>query len=80
MALLEVNDLTVNFYTQDGVVNAVDGLSYRVERGEKFGVVGESGAGKSVTALSLLRLIDRPGRIESGEIIFDGQDVLELSE
>ena len=80
MALLEVRDLTVNFYTEEGVVTAADDLSYQVERGEKFGVVGESGAGKSVTALSLLRLIENPGVIESGEILFDGEDVLEMSE
>ncbi|MFU8868787.1 ABC transporter ATP-binding protein [Natronococcus sp.] len=80
MALLEVNDLTVKFYTQEGVVTAVDDLSYRIERGEKFGVVGESGAGKSVTALSLMRLIESPGRIESGEILFKGEDLLEMSE
>ncbi|MFP8957578.1 ABC transporter ATP-binding protein [Natrialbaceae archaeon A-CW3] len=80
MALLEVEDLTVNFYTAEGVVTAVDELSYQIERGEKFGVVGESGAGKSVTALSLLRLIESPGVIESGEIRFDGEDILEMSE
>jgi peptide/nickel transport system ATP-binding protein len=80
MALLEVNDLTVEFYTEEGVVTAVDGLSYRIERGEKFGVVGESGAGKSVTALSLMRLIESPGRIASGEVLFKGRDVLEMSE
>ncbi len=80
MALLEVNDLTVRFYTQEGVVTAVDGLSYQVERGEMFGVVGESGAGKSVTGLSLMRLIESPGQIESGEILFKGENVLEMSE
>jgi peptide/nickel transport system ATP-binding protein len=80
MTLLEVNDLTVNFYTEEGVVTAVDGLSYRIDRGEKFGVVGESGAGKSVTALSLMRLIESPGVIESGEIIFDGRDIMEMTE
>ncbi|WP_255169557.1 ABC transporter ATP-binding protein [Natrononativus amylolyticus] len=80
MTLLEVNDLTVRFYTQEGVVNAVDGLSYSIESGEKFGVVGESGAGKSVTALSLMRLIENPGRIESGEILFKGRNILEMSE
>lgn len=80
MALLEVEDLTVNFYTQDGVVNAVDNLSYTIDNGEKFGVVGESGAGKSVTALSLMRLIDSPGQIESGEIRFKGEDLLSMSE
>jgi len=80
MALLEVDDLTVKFYTEEGVVTAVDDLSYRVERGEKFGIVGESGAGKSVTALSLLRLIRNPGVIESGSIRFDGRDILEMTD
>ena len=80
MALLEVEDLTVRFYTQEGVVTAVDGLSYRIDSGEKFGVVGESGAGKSVTALSVLRLIESPGRIESGEVRFKGENLLEMSE
>jgi peptide/nickel transport system ATP-binding protein len=80
MALLDVEDLTVNFYTEDGVVTAVDGLSYGVDYGEKFGMVGESGAGKSVTALSLMRLIEEPGRIESGEIRFKGEDILSMDE
>ncbi len=80
MALLEVNDLTVEFYTEAGVVTAVDDLSYRIERGETFGVVGESGAGKSTTALALMRLIEIPGRIASGEIRFKGEDVLGMSE
>ncbi|MFY4812896.1 ABC transporter ATP-binding protein [Haloarcula sp. AONF1] len=80
MALLEVEDLTVKFYTEEGVVTAVDDLSFRIERGEKFGVVGESGAGKSVTALSVMRLIEEPGRIESGTVRFDGEDLMEMSE
>ncbi|KYH25894.1 putative ABC transporter ATP-binding protein [Halalkalicoccus paucihalophilus] len=80
MALLEIEDLTVEFYTEEGVVTAVEDLSYRIERGEKFGVVGESGAGKSVTALSVMRLIESPGRIASGEIRFKGEDVLGMSE
>ncbi len=80
MALLEVEDLEVRFYTEDGVVNAVDGVSYRIERGEKFGVVGESGAGKSVTALSVMRLIDNPGQIEGGEIRFKGENLLDMDE
>jgi peptide/nickel transport system ATP-binding protein len=80
MALLEVEDLTVEFYTEDGVVTACDGLSYHIDRGEKFGVVGESGAGKSVTALSLMRLIDSPGRIVEGEIRFKGENILEMTE
>jgi peptide/nickel transport system ATP-binding protein len=80
MALLEVENLTVEFYTEDGVVTAADGLSYTVDRGEKFGVVGESGAGKSVTALSLIRLIESPGRIVEGSIRFKGEDIMEMSE
>jgi peptide/nickel transport system ATP-binding protein len=80
MALLEVEDLTVKFYTEEGVVTAVDDLSYRVESGEKYGVVGESGAGKSVTALALMRLVENPGVIESGTVRFKGRDLLELSE
>jgi peptide/nickel transport system ATP-binding protein len=80
MALLEVDALTVEFYTEDGVVTAADELSFTVESGEKFGVVGESGAGKSVTALSLMRLIEEPGRITDGEIRFNGEDILEMSE
>lgn len=80
MALLEVRDLTVEFYTEEGVVTAVDGLSYQIEAGEKLGVVGESGAGKSVASMALLRLIEGPGEIVSGEIIFDGQNLLQLSE
>lgn len=79
MALLEVEDLRVRFYTEAGVVTAVDGVSYRIERGETFGVVGESGAGKSVASLALMRLIDDPGVIQSGEIRFKGQNILELS-
>ncbi|MGM0591673.1 MAG: ABC transporter ATP-binding protein [Halobacteriota archaeon] len=80
MALLEVSDLRTRFYTDEGVVTAVDGISYRIERGERFGVVGESGAGKSVAALSVLGLVDSPGRIESGEIRFKGENLLEASE
>src|SRR6056297_3632948 len=80
MALIEVEDLNVRFYTEDGVVKAVNDLSYQIESGETFGVVGESGAGKSVTALSLMRLIEDPGRIESGEILFKGEDLLEMSD
>ncbi|MFC5133278.1 MULTISPECIES: ABC transporter ATP-binding protein [Haloferacaceae] len=79
-AVLEVEDLTVRFYTEEGVVTAVDGLSYRIEAGETFGVVGESGAGKSVAALSVLGLIDSPGRIEGGEVRFEGEDLLSMDE
>ena len=81
MALLEVNDLRTYFYTQEGVVKAVDGTSYSVEEGETLGLVGESGCGKSVSALSILRLIPTPpGKIVSGEIMFQGRDLLKLDE
>ena len=77
MRLLEVENLTVNFYTPEGVVRAVDGLSYQIDQGERFGVVGESGAGKSVSGLSLLRLIENPGQIERGSIRFFEADAIE---
>ncbi len=80
MALLEVEDLNVRFYTEDGVVRATNNLSYEVEAGERFGVVGESGAGKSVSSLAVMRLIEEPGLIESGEIRFNGQDLLALDD
>jgi len=77
--LLEVKDLATYFYTFEGVVKAVDGVSYEVEEGETLGLVGESGCGKSVSALSLMRLIpDPPGKIVQGEINFEGEDVLKL--
>ena len=76
--LLEVNGLRTSFYTRDGVVHAVDGINFHVNAGEIMGLVGESGCGKSVTSLSILRLVARPGRIEAGEILFDGQNLLNL--
>ena len=79
--VLEVDDLQTHFFTEDGVVKAVDGVSYEVRRGETLGVVGESGCGKSVTALSILRLVaDPPGRIVGGAIRFEGGNLLDLSE
>src|ERR1044071_6538875 len=79
--LLEVKDLRTYFETEDGVVKAVDGISFSLKRGETLGIVGESGSGKSVTNLSIIRLIPNPpGKIVSGEIIFSGQDVLLLPE
>ena len=78
--LLEVKGLKTSFYTRDGVVRAVDGIDFHVDRGEIMGLVGESGCGKSVTSLSILRLVARPGRIDAGEILFDGQDLLTLSD
>ncbi|MCB1742564.1 MAG: ABC transporter ATP-binding protein, partial [Gammaproteobacteria bacterium] len=79
--ILEVDDLHTHFFTQEGVVRAVDGVSYTVNSGETLGVVGESGCGKSVTALSILRLVaNPPGRIVSGEIRLAGTNLLSLSE
>ena len=79
--LLEVKDLRTQFFTQDGVVKAVNGVSFALNEGEALGLVGESGCGKSVSALSLMRLIPQPpGRIVSGEVHFDGRDLLKLKE
>src|SRR5258706_2388959 len=79
--LLEVDGLKTWFFTRDGVVRAVDGVSFSVLPGETLAIVGESGCGKSVTALSVLRLIATPpGRIVSGSIRFAGRDLLGLSE
>ena len=78
--LLVVDDIRTHFFTDDGVVKAVDGVSYRVHMGEVFGLVGESGCGKSVSALSLLRLIDPPGRIIDGKVTFRGQELGPLTE
>lgn len=77
--LLEVKDLKTSFYTFEGVVKAVDGITYEVDEGETLGLVGESGCGKSVSALSLMRLIpDPPGKITDGEILFEGEDILKI--
>ena len=79
--ILEVKDLKTYFYTDDGEVRAVDGLTYSVKRGENVGIVGESACGKSVSALSIMRLIPYPpGIIVGGEIIFNGQDLLQVSD
>lgn len=79
--LLEVKDLRTYFFTQEGVVKAVDGISYELNEGETLGIVGESGCGKSVHALSIMRLIPwPPGKIMSGEVIFDGEDLLKLDD
>jgi oligopeptide/dipeptide ABC transporter ATP-binding protein len=79
--LLEVKNLQTQFLTSAGVVRAVDGVSYDVDEGETVALVGESGCGKSVSALSIMRLVDEPaGRIVSGEILFKGRDLLKLSE
>ena len=79
--LLEVHNLSTHFFTRDGVVHAVDDVSFELDYGETLGLVGESGCGKSVTALSLTRLVPNPpGKIIDGEVIFDGINVLKLSE
>jgi oligopeptide/dipeptide ABC transporter ATP-binding protein len=78
--LLEIKNLKTYFYTEDGVVKAVDGVDLVVYPGEVLGLVGESGCGKSVSFLSVMRLISQPGKITAGEIIFDGQDLLKLTE
>ncbi|MDP6452558.1 MAG: ABC transporter ATP-binding protein [SAR202 cluster bacterium] len=79
--LLEVKDLATHFFTQDGVVKAVDGITYDLEEGEVLGVVGESGCGKSVHALSIMRLVaNPPGRTVGGEIIFEGEDLLKMDD
>src|SRR5450432_3816009 len=80
-SLLRVRDLVTSFRTDQGTMRAVDGVSFDVEEGTTVGVVGESGCGKSVTSLSILRLIPTPpGNIESGSIEFRGKNLLELSE
>jgi len=78
--LLEVKDLKTRFFTQDGVVHAVNGISYTLDEGETLGIVGESGCGKSVSVLSVMRLIpEPPGRIVGGEVLLEGQDLLKMS-
>ena len=78
--LLEVENLETQFPTRAGIVRAVDDVSFYIDKGELLGVVGESGCGKSITALSIMRLISPPGRIVAGEIRFEGQDLLKFSE
>jgi len=79
--ILELQDLEVKFHTLDGVVHAVNGVSYTLEEGQTLGVVGESGCGKSVSVLSVMRLIpDPPGKISGGRILFHGENLLEYEE
>src|SRR5512146_1704555 len=80
MALLEVDDLRTYFKTRSGDVHAVDGVSFSIERGKTLGIVGESGCGKSVTALSIMGLLVSTARIVSGTIDFEGRDLTRLSE
>ena len=77
--LLEVKDLRTSFFTDEGEVKAVNGVSFFVPAGKTLGIVGESGSGKSITALSILRLIQTPGKIIGGEILFEGQDLLKMN-
>jgi len=77
--LLEVRDLKTHFFTREGVVHAVDGISYSLDKGKTLGIVGESGCGKSVSALSLMRLVpDPPGKIVDGSIMFEGKDIVTM--
>jgi ABC-type dipeptide/oligopeptide/nickel transport system ATPase component len=79
--LLEVRDLRTHFFTREGVVRAVDGVSFAVDRGQTLGIVGESGCGKSVTALSIMGLVPKPpARIVGGEVLFEGRDLTLLGE
>lgn len=76
--LLEVKDLKTYFYTKDGVIKSVDGISFNVQKGETFGLVGESGCGKSQTCRSILKLIKQPGKIVGGEILYHGEDIIKM--
>jgi oligopeptide/dipeptide ABC transporter ATP-binding protein len=78
--IISVKDLVTYFFTEAGVVKAVDGVSFSIGEGESVGLVGESGSGKTVTALTILGIVQRPGRIVSGEIFYKGQNILSLSE
>ena len=79
--LLQIRNLATHFYTDRGVLKAVDGINYDINEGETLGIVGESGCGKSVSALSIMRLIpDPPGKIVDGEVIFEGNDLLHISD
>src|SRR6185312_15908528 len=77
--LLDVRDLKVTFRTEDGLVKAVDGLTFSVRKGEVLGIVGESGSGKSVTMMSVMRLITDPNAIFEGQVIYKGRDIMKLS-
>ena len=79
--VLEVNDLHPYFFNRRGITKAVDGVSFSIREGETLGIVGESGCGKTMTDLSLLRLVPKPvARIVSGEVILDGEDLVQISE
>ena len=78
-ALLQVKNLHTVFPTESGVVQAVNGISFNLERGKVLGIVGESGSGKSVTAYSILRILDNPGKITNGSVLFENQDIVKMS-
>ena len=78
--LLEVKQLQTHFYTRSGIAKAVEGVSFSLDEGETLGLVGESGCGKSVTSLSIMRLIDHPGKIVGGEVLFKGEDILDMDQ
>ncbi|MDD5495898.1 MAG: ABC transporter ATP-binding protein [Candidatus Omnitrophica bacterium] len=78
--ILEVRGLKVHFDSPHGLVKAVDGINFDIRRGETFGLVGESGSGKTLTALSIMKLVAAPGRIAGGEVLFNGADILKMSE
>src|SRR5436853_6857731 len=77
--LLQVKNLATHFLTREGLVRAVDDVSFHLDKGELLGLVGESGCGKSMTALSIMRLISPPGKIVAGQILFEGKNLLRLS-
>lgn len=77
--MLQVKNLCTSFNVDAGEVRAVNGISFNLDKGKVLGIVGESGSGKSVTAYSIMRILVEPGRIKSGEILFDGQDIAEFS-
>jgi peptide/nickel transport system ATP-binding protein/oligopeptide transport system ATP-binding protein len=76
--LLQINNLKVHFFVREGIVKAIDGISFGVKKGELLGIVGESGCGKSITVLSIMRLISPPGKIVDGEILLNGKDILKI--
>ena len=78
--VLEVKNLKTYFFTDEGIVKAVDDVSFSVEKGKTLGLVGESGCGKSVTAMSISRLISPPGRIVDGKVLLNGRDLVHLSD
>jgi len=78
--VLKIVDLQVSYYTDSGRARALDGVSLTLDAGEKLGLVGESGSGKSTMALAMMRMIKPPGRIEGGQVIVDGTDLMTLSE